>query len=1083
MPRNHLVGFSAALAAALAFSAPTTAQKNVSEAAQQKAAFLSSASWQSFLGDVGGEWSVDWCAATGTPGAIWGSGIPLADWRVNSLEEARRHAHALLRERSELLGLGDSEFREVIGARMSRVWTFTFDQFFRGVPVLEGRADVRVHMVGRVPMFGAKAWRVPADFDVLPAFDADTALAIAWQQVGAPTGAPQPAAVAAPRLVIWADVDAVAPQTPRLYWEVAISNVDAEGNGPIGRYYVDAKTGAYVRFQTDKHECGFAGCTIGTGGGAGSDLPATAPVEIPLPPMPPVNTTVTVQGWTRTGVDAFSALVNAPLPGLVLSVPGIGNVTTDNNGQFVINIASPVSISVGALDGRHHAAITGANGPTGSFTVNPGVATTIQLLTSAATTNEAAHTTATYWNDKVNEWARSILGNSPELATASNVAVTVNIASTCNAYYVSNTTNYYQAGGGCSNTAASTVIAHEWGHGLDDRYGGISQTNGLSEGWGDILGCYLLDTPNLGSGFQSAGVPLRSANNTTQYPCSGCGVHTAGQSWMGFAWKLRERLATTLGNRPAAIALSNDIVVSTVAADATNQADAVLQVYLADDNDGNLSNGTPNKVDLDWACNQHSLPIPGGGGGGGGPANNECSAAIAVGNGIVGPHTNVGATTSAPGWPCASGGNDVWFVYSAYQNGTLSVSTCGQATWDTAIEVFSGTCTSLTSLGCNDDTCSLQSTVTTPVTPGTYYIRVGGYNGATGSFSLDISGPTSTPAAVSSYGAGCYSRSRAFYELFPAGSFDLASTSMRLGYNATGFYTASAAGSYVAPTGGATALTLGDDTTTTVTLASAFNFPGGSTTTLEVCSNGFVSPAAGNGTAYTPSAATWLGSAQPRWGCWHDFNPAAAGSGQVKFEQVGNVSYVTWDGVYSFGTTSPATFQLQFDRSNGAVTYAWGPVTVAGNGWLVGFAASAPNTDLGSRDLTASLPGGFSTSTTNLAPLTLTGTTPTLGSTLTLTTTNYTASAPVGVQILGVTRVDPGFDLAALGMPGCFQYTSPTALYTVNVAAGSSTYTMSIPNDPTLMGFQFFGQSLGFAIGANTAGLVTSNGVALTVGI
>jgi len=1083
MPRSHFVGLSAALAAALAFSATTTAQKDVSEAAQQKSAFLSSAPWQAFLADVGGEWSVEWCAATGSPGAIWGSGVPLADWRVNSLDEARRHAHALLRERSELLGLGDSEFREVIGARMSRVWTFTFDQFFRGIPVLEGRADVRVHMVGRVPMFGAKAWRIPADFDVLPAFDADTALAIAWQQVGAPTGAPQPAAVAAPRLVIWADVDAAAPQAPRLFWEVAISNVDDQGSGPIGRHYVDAKTGAYARFQTDKHECGFAGCTIGAGDRVGGlELPATAPVEVPMPPMPPVNTTVTVQGWTRTGVDAYSALVNAPLPGLVLSVPGIGNVTTDNNGQFVINIASPVSITVGALDGRHHAVISGANAPSGSFTVNPGVATTIQLLTSAATTNQAAHTTATYWTDKVNEWARSILGNSPELATADNVGVTVNIASTCNAYYVSNTTNYYQAGGGCSNTAASTVIAHEWGHGLDDRYGGISQTNGLSEGWGDILGCYLLDTPNLGSGFQTAGVPLRSANNTTQYPCSGCGVHEAGQSWMGFAWKLRERLATTFANRPAAIALTEDIVVGTIAADATNQADAVLQVYIADDNDGNLSNGTPNKPDLDWACNQHSLPIPGGGGGGG-PANNECSAAIAVGNGVVGPYTTVGATTSAPGWPCASGGNDVWFVYTAYQGGTLSVSTCGQATWDTAIQVFSGTCAALTSVGCNDDVCSLQSTVTTPVSAGTYYIRVGGYAGATGSFSLNITGPTSVPAAVSSYGTGCYSRSRAFYELFPAGAFDLASTGMRLTYNVAGTYTASAAGSYVAPTAGATALTLTDDSTTSVTLASPLAYPGGTTTTLEVCSNGFVSTATGNGAAYTPSATSWLGSAQARWGCWHDYNPAVAGSGQVKFEQVGNVSYVTWDGVYSYGTTSPATFQLQFNRSTGDVTYAWGPVTVAGNGWLVGFAASAPNADLGSRDLTATLPGGFSTSTTNLAPLALTGTTPTLGSTLTLTTTNFTAAAAVGIQVLSTTGINPGVDLAPLGMPGCFQYAAPTALYTINVAAGAATYSMPIPNNPALMGFQMFAQSAGFATGANTLGLVTSNGVALTVGI
>jgi hypothetical protein len=59
----------------------------------------------------------------------------------------------------------------------------------------------------------------------------------------------------------------------------------------------------------------------------------------------------------------------------------------------------------------------------------------------------------------------------------------------------------------------------------------------------------------------------------------------------------------------------------------------------------------------------------------------------------------------------------------------------------------------------------------------------------------------------------------------------------------------------------------------------------------------------------------------------------------VKFEQIGSVSYVTWDGVVSYGTNSPATFQLQFDRATGNVTYAWGAVALAGNEWLVGFAA------------------------------------------------------------------------------------------------------------------------------------------------
>ncbi len=705
---------------------------------EQHSAWRNGPAWQQFADQHGNQWQVEWSNATATPKSLWGSGIPLVDWRTNSLVEARRHAHQVLLDNAELLGIGDSDFRESIGARMHRVWTFKFQQYYRELEVIGGRADVRVHMVGRVPMIGSTFWPIPVDFVTTPTIEPGNAWLLAWSDLGElPSNAAQPTPFAPPRLVIWGDIHASGPVPVHLAWEVSVSNIKDSGDGKVGRYYIDGHSGKVLTFVSDKHECGFVGC----------NLASHRPVDLPALPLPaPVNTLVTVMGWTRLGIDAGTPLSNVPMPGLELNVPGIGAVVTDANGQFTIDISSAVSISVGSLNGRHHGVISGTAAPNNSYVVNPGVATTIQLLTPGASINQAAHTTTSWWVDATNEFARSILGNSPQIATASNMGVTINIASTCNAYYTGNTINFYQAGGGCSNTAFSTVIAHEWGHGLDDRYGGISQVNGLSEGWGDILGCYLVDSPALGSGFLSAGVPLRDANNTTQYPCSGCGVHTAGQSWMGFAWKLRERLATTMGNRNAAIALSNNIVISTIAADATDQLGAVREVFIADDDDGNLANGTPNYTDLVWACDQHSLPYPGQSSS---VPNDECVDAILLVDGVNGSFSSTGAFTSSPSWSCASGGNDVWFSYVSSGNGTLTVSTCGLATYDSAIQMFSGSCGSLTSVACNDDTCALQSTASATVSAGVYYIRVGGYSGATGSFSLSVSGPAAPPAVPS----------------------------------------------------------------------------------------------------------------------------------------------------------------------------------------------------------------------------------------------------------------------------------------------------------------------------------------------
>ena len=102
----------------------------------------SPAAFEQWEQQQGGRWVVKWHPATGTPGTVYGTGLKIQDWGRSSLEEGRRCANRLLAEHADVLGTGTSSFQEVIGARMGRTWSFTFDQSFRGVPVLEGRADV-----------------------------------------------------------------------------------------------------------------------------------------------------------------------------------------------------------------------------------------------------------------------------------------------------------------------------------------------------------------------------------------------------------------------------------------------------------------------------------------------------------------------------------------------------------------------------------------------------------------------------------------------------------------------------------------------------------------------------------------------------------------------------------------------------------------------------------------------------------------------------------------------------------------------------------------------------------------------------
>ena len=89
----------------------------------------------------------------------------------------------------------------------------------------------------------------------------DAALRTIWKPLSAERPL-VPAPVGRPRLVIWGDSNAADTTAVVLAWEVPISNVNAQGQGPIGRYYVDAAAGTVLEFRTDKHECGMPGCSV-----------------------------------------------------------------------------------------------------------------------------------------------------------------------------------------------------------------------------------------------------------------------------------------------------------------------------------------------------------------------------------------------------------------------------------------------------------------------------------------------------------------------------------------------------------------------------------------------------------------------------------------------------------------------------------------------------------------------------------------------------------------------------------------------------------------------------------------------------
>ncbi len=318
----------------------------------------------------------------------------------------------------------------------------------------------------------------------------------------------------------------------------------------------------------------------------------------------------TVSGWVNTDLLPTAAPVLIPLAGVEVRVDGGAVSYTDPSGAFRIPhpSAAPVTVHV-RLAGRRVGAIASAQSASYAAAVaaTPGVPVAVTVFGPSATGFELAQSTC-YWGiHSVHEWVRSVLGDLPELDVLDAVTAMVNIGGVCGATHFENTLQF-RVGSGCANAAYSTVIAHEWGHALDLAFGGTSRTQGLSEGSADIVAAFWSGQPIIGHDFSGPGQHASTVANNATYPPSGS-THQQGQVWSGFCWDVREGLRAALG-AVAGTAQAERIVLAAMVANADDQPAAVRAVFEADDDDGNLANGTPNYAVLAAAAQKRNLPYP-----------------------------------------------------------------------------------------------------------------------------------------------------------------------------------------------------------------------------------------------------------------------------------------------------------------------------------------------------------------------------------------------------------------------------------------------------------------------------------------
>ena len=240
------------------------------------------------------------------------------------------------------------------------------------------------------------------------------------------------------------------------------------------------------------------------------------------------------------------------------------------------------------------------------------------------------------------------------------------------------------------------------------------------------------------------------------------------------------------------------------------------------------------------------------------------------------------------------------------------------------------------------------------------------------------------------------------------------------------------------------------------------------------------------------SAATMLGLASTRLcGSMQDLLPDGATNLNNVFAEVDpnnpSVFLITWRDVPCYGaTTGTSTFQIAL-VDNGAqdyVQYRYGTLennsTSNGGVAITGFSWGNGGINPGSVDLTA----GPARSYLEQRALALGASgRPYLGNTTNYTLSNIPANAPISALVVSIGFEDPGFDLGAIGMPGCNEYVFLGWSASVPLVGGPAVgFALTVPNNGALLGLPIDLQGASCVPGINSAGAITSNAMLSTVG-
>ena len=534
--------------------------------------------FERFVARAGGTWEVAWDRATGVPTRIWGSGIAVAG-AIASPAIAEAAARAVLAEHIALLAPGALviDFELVSNVYDGNVRAVGFVQRAGGLRVVGGQVSFRfkndrLFVIGSeaLPGVAAPAPRVRIDAALLAA----RATASLRAQLALPSA---PASPLEPDVIL----PLVGDDTVLGYRVVQRMELDGGADGRYAAYVDPASAQVIAIHQLNDFATG----------------------------------TVLYHSVDRYPGRGY---IDRPAPHAYVSLDA-ANATTASDGTVAWSDSSTQTLGTTATGDYVGVTNTKMGGAMASAQLSLAAGGTATWDASAVVDDDA-QVAAFIDTNIAKQYVRDFLDpNMPNLDA--QLPVKVNENQTCNAFWDGKSLNFFEATpvcmpnmSCCENTArVQDVNFHEFGHDVhgSEIITGVGAFDGaMSEGAADFFCASITGDHGMGRGFFYSDEPLRDLDNTATWPTDVGEIHQTGKIFGGAFWDLRVALIAQFGNAQG-VAITDAIFLG-VLRRATGISTALIEALVTDDDNGNLSDGTPHECQIRAAFAKHGLRTSGG---------------------------------------------------------------------------------------------------------------------------------------------------------------------------------------------------------------------------------------------------------------------------------------------------------------------------------------------------------------------------------------------------------------------------------------------------------------------------------------